>query len=224
MLQTDAEKAQIYDAIFAYSFNFIEPDLSGTCLMIWKLIEPVLKKGNTNYINGSKPKKKAKRKRNRSEIEANNKPNVSEVEAYKDKDKDKENDKDKNTDITLSNKSAKLKMHSFEQSPYSDYQTFEAAFMNTKTFRDNPTIVISLLYDALNLAEPAKYKYTDWIRAAQNWYKMHPERYLPSVKAAISQTPFGSDMSAIERQRAADKLKTMQRIMMEEAQEHNQNQ
>jgi hypothetical protein len=89
-------QAELYNAIFEYSLDFVEPTLSGLSLTIWRLIRPVLEKGNTNYINGSKPKYK----QTISESEAKVKRIESEVEAYKDKDKDKykdeDNDKDKN--------------------------------------------------------------------------------------------------------------------------------
>jgi hypothetical protein len=85
------------------------------------------------------------------------------------------------------NKTAVVKksLHSFEHSPYYVFESFEMAFKQTKTFRENPMISIPLLYDACVLAEPTRYKYSDWIRAAQNWYKMHPERYFKSIKSAI---------------------------------------
>ena len=83
-------QAEIYDAIFSYSLDFKVKELSGISKTIWTLIEPVLTKGNTNYINGSKPKAK----RNVSEIEAKPKRIKSELEAYKDKDKDKDKEKD----------------------------------------------------------------------------------------------------------------------------------
>ncbi len=79
-------QAELYNAIFEYSLDFIEPNLSGLSMTIWRLIRPVLEKGNTNYINGSKPKLK----QTISETEANSKPIVSEVEAYKDKDNNKD--------------------------------------------------------------------------------------------------------------------------------------
>jgi hypothetical protein len=87
-------QAELYNAIFEYSLDFVEPTLSGLSLTIWRLIRPVLEKGNTNYINGSRPKTK----QTISESEAKLKRIESEVEAYKDKDKhkDKDNDKDKN--------------------------------------------------------------------------------------------------------------------------------
>jgi len=82
-------QAEIYDAIFSYSLDFEVKELSGISETVWLLIEPVLTKGNTNYINGSKPKAK----RNGSENEANLKRIKSEPEAYKDKDKDKDKEK-----------------------------------------------------------------------------------------------------------------------------------
>lgn len=84
-------QADVYDAIFSYSLDFEQKELTGFAKTIWTLIEPVLTKGNTNYINGSKPKSK----RIESEIEAKPKRIKSETEAYKDKDKDKEKDKNK---------------------------------------------------------------------------------------------------------------------------------
>jgi hypothetical protein len=87
-------QAELYNAIFEYSLDFVEPSLSGLSLTIWRLIRPVLEKGNTNYINGSKPKLK----QTISESEANWKRNESEVEAYKDKDKDKHKHKDEDID------------------------------------------------------------------------------------------------------------------------------
>ena len=83
-------QAELYNAIFEYSLDFVEPTLKGLSLTIWRLIRPVLEKGNTNYINGSKPKSK----QTISETEAKQKRLVSESEAYKDKDKDKDIDND----------------------------------------------------------------------------------------------------------------------------------
>ena len=84
-------QAELYNAIFEYSLDFVEPSLSGLSLTIWRLIRPVLEKGNTNYINGSKPKLK----QTISESEAKVKRIESESQAYKDKDKDEDIDKDK---------------------------------------------------------------------------------------------------------------------------------
>lgn len=196
MLQTDAEKAQIYDAIFAYSFEFIEPQLSGTCLMIWKLIEPVLKKGNTNYINGSKPKKKAKSKRNRSETEATLKPNASEVEAYKDKDKEKDKDYDNENDIlkpetkvSVIPKTKPKGKHLFKNSEYFDYESFLNAFQQTKCFARHPNLDVELIYDTMVNSEAKGYMYIDWIKAAANWVEREPHKYTKSIKTAIQKDP-----------------------------------
>lgn len=85
-------QADVYDAIFSYSLDFEKKELTGIARTIWLLIEPVLTKGNTNFINGKQPKQK----QIGSETEAKPKLLVSESEAYKDKDKDKEKDNDKN--------------------------------------------------------------------------------------------------------------------------------
>jgi hypothetical protein len=214
MLQTDAEKAQIYDAIFAYSFEFIEPKLSGTCLMIWKLIEPVLKKGNINYINGSKPKKKAKPKRNRSETEANNKPNVSEVEAYKDKDKEKDKDKDEDIDIYIPSASppvaSKTKpkgKHLFKNSPYFDLEAFSEAFKSTPCFARHPALDIELIHDMMVNSEAKGYMYTNWIQAAANWVSSKPHKYTKSVKSAIQKDPAFALMTKGDLARAEHEAK-----------------
>ncbi len=88
-------QAELYNAIFEYSLDFIEPELTGLSKTIWRLIRPVLEKGNTNFINGCKPKAK----QIISESEANPKPNESEADAYKDKDKDNDKDDDVNTKV-----------------------------------------------------------------------------------------------------------------------------
>ena len=59
-------QADVYNAIFDYSLNFIEHDLTGLAKTIFTLIKPVLAKGNQNYANG----KKAKTKKQISESEA----------------------------------------------------------------------------------------------------------------------------------------------------------
>ena len=91
-------QAIIYNAIFEYSLNFKEPKLTGINKAFFGLIKPVLEKGNTNFINGSKPK----RKQNGSESEAKPKRIGSQLDAYKDKDKDKDEYKDNdNNEIDL---------------------------------------------------------------------------------------------------------------------------
>ena len=103
-------QAELYNAIFEYSLDFVEPTLSGLSLTIWRLIRPVLEKGNTNYINGSKPKSK----QTISESEAKVKRIESGVEAYKDKDKDKHKDKDIDNDKDVSAKAQSFKTYTHQ--------------------------------------------------------------------------------------------------------------
>jgi hypothetical protein len=95
----EAARLQLYDAIFLYSLDFKQPELTGLAKALFIAFEPVLTKGNTNYINGSKPKSK----RIGSESEAKPKRLESETEAYKDKDKDKYKEKDKEKDKNKDN-------------------------------------------------------------------------------------------------------------------------
>lgn len=57
---TADEQLTIYNAIFDFSLNAVEPELSGVCNTIFKLLRPTLSKSNTQFENGSKggrPKK-----------------------------------------------------------------------------------------------------------------------------------------------------------------------
>jgi hypothetical protein len=78
----DTNKLEIYNAIFSYSLNFIEPELSGLSKSIFTLIKPQLDANIKRFNNGLQPKDKqikskteAKRKQNRSKVEANNNVN-----------------------------------------------------------------------------------------------------------------------------------------------------
>ena len=74
------DRLMLYDAVIEYSLDFKARKLVGLPKAFFTLVQPILAKGNKNYINGSKAKRK---------------PNGSETEGYKDKDKDKDNNKDK---------------------------------------------------------------------------------------------------------------------------------
>lgn len=78
------QQGEIYNAIFSYGLDFIEPSLSGVSKTIWTLIKPQIDANIRRYTNGNKPKtkqngseKEAKRKRNGSETEANVNVNVN---------------------------------------------------------------------------------------------------------------------------------------------------
>ena len=82
---------EIYNAIFQYSLNFDEIELSGLPKAIFTLIKPNLEANRQRYLNGKKPKTKqkiseaeAKDKQNGSEVEAKDKRKISETEANKD--------------------------------------------------------------------------------------------------------------------------------------------
>lgn len=86
------EQVVLYNAIFEFQFEEIEPQLSGLCNCIFTLIRPLLEKANTKYENGKKGgRPKTKTKPNENQNETDPKP-------YKDKDKDKDKDEDKNED------------------------------------------------------------------------------------------------------------------------------
>jgi hypothetical protein len=71
-------RANLYDAIFEYSLNGTEIELSGIEVTIFRLVKPQLDANNKRFENGCKPKNKqtgskteAKDKQTGSEIEAN---------------------------------------------------------------------------------------------------------------------------------------------------------
>jgi len=78
----DTNKLEIYNAIFSYSLNFIEPELTGLSKSIFTLIKPQLDANIKRFNNGLQPKDKqikskteAKQKQNESKVEANNNVN-----------------------------------------------------------------------------------------------------------------------------------------------------
>lgn len=78
----DTNKLEIYNAIFSYSLNFIEPELTGLSKSIFTLIKPQLDANIKRFNNGNIPKDKqtkskteAKQKQKESKVEANNNVN-----------------------------------------------------------------------------------------------------------------------------------------------------
>ena len=70
-------QAEVYNAIFEYSLNHVEPDLTGVPLGFFTLIKPQLDANHQRFINGNKQKNK----RGASETEAKGKQKESEVQA-----------------------------------------------------------------------------------------------------------------------------------------------
>ena len=78
----DINKLEIYNAIFSYSLNFIELELTGLSKSIFTLIKPQLDANIKRFNNGLQPKDKqtkskteAKQKQKESKREANNNVN-----------------------------------------------------------------------------------------------------------------------------------------------------
>lgn len=70
------KKTEIYDAIFSYSFDEKDPNLSGISASIFTLIKPQLDANRKRFENGCKKKEKSK-------TEAKDKQKVSKTEANK---------------------------------------------------------------------------------------------------------------------------------------------
>jgi len=86
-------QAEVYHAIFEFSLNFKEIELSGLAKTIFTLIKPQLEANNKRFANGTKPKHKqveskteAKDKQDLSKSEANNNNNVNNNKNKKDND------------------------------------------------------------------------------------------------------------------------------------------
>lgn len=78
----ESNQLEVYNAIFEYSFNFNEIELTGLSKTIFTLIKPQLEANKKRFENGTKPKVKpekskteAKRKQKISKSEANNNVN-----------------------------------------------------------------------------------------------------------------------------------------------------
>lgn len=78
----DINKLEVYTAIFEYSFNFNEIELTGISKTIFTLIKPQLEANKKRFENGIKPKVKpeiskteAKQKQTKSKVKANNNVN-----------------------------------------------------------------------------------------------------------------------------------------------------
>lgn len=80
---TEAEQGRLYNAIFAYVFEWKEPELKGACRMAFNLIRPSLDKSRRNSKNASGKddcETETNEERNESETQAKSKRNESETE------------------------------------------------------------------------------------------------------------------------------------------------
>jgi hypothetical protein len=212
-------QADVYDAIFSYSLDFEKKELTGIARTIWLLIEPVLTKGNTNFINGKQPKQK----QITSETEAKPKRLFSESGAYKDKDEYEDKDVDIYTSdpiesnpvkiqpdsIQLHNSSIekkkvpqKKKDHRFADSIYADDpDLFIEHWNKTETARTHPDTDPLKVYTTLKTSSDAssKYKYANWISAAQNWVKRNPAEYKRTYTTANGHQLHHNDQAILDR-------------------------
>ena len=88
-------QAEVWAAIFEFSLNFNEIELTGLSKTIFILIKPNLEANMVKWKNGNK----AKRKPNESELKAKPKRNRSKKQANEDEDVDE--DKDENVELGL---------------------------------------------------------------------------------------------------------------------------
>lgn len=70
-------QGELYNALFSYGLDFVEPELKGISKTVWILIKPQIDANIRKYHNG----KIEKTKQNVSKVEAKQKQNVSKVEA-----------------------------------------------------------------------------------------------------------------------------------------------
>lgn len=92
--------------------------------------------------------------------------------------------------IDAVNKKPKNKLFPFVESEYgNNFSKFLEDFEKTETYKNNPNILIMALYDSLMLSDPSKHKNSNWMLAAQRWYKNYPEKYHVSVVDVIKNDP-----------------------------------
>jgi len=92
-------------------------------------------------------------------------------------------------------KPEKRKAHLFRNSKYhQNPELFREDFVNTTTFQRHPEIDPQLLFDDIKTSTDAtdKYKYADWMAAAQNWCKRDVKRY---VKRTFHANPADNRMA-----------------------------
>ncbi|MFN9318974.1 MAG: DUF6291 domain-containing protein [Chitinophagales bacterium] len=103
----ESNQLEVYNAIFEYSFNFVEIELTGLSSTIFTLIKPQLEANNKRYENGNKPKNK----QNGSKKEAKDEQKISKVEANKNVNKN--NNENENNNITDRIQTFKTKVYTY---------------------------------------------------------------------------------------------------------------
>ena len=100
----ESNQLEVYNAIFEYSFNFVEIELTGLSSTIFTLIKPQLEANNKRYENGNKPKNK----QNGSKTEAKDEQKISKVEANKNVNKNNNENENNNINDRIQNFKTKV--------------------------------------------------------------------------------------------------------------------
>lgn len=91
----ESNQLEVYNAIFEYSFNFVDIQLTGLSNTIFTLIKPQLEANNKRYKNGTNPKNK----QNGSKTEAKEEQKISKVQANKNKNENNNVNENKNNNL-----------------------------------------------------------------------------------------------------------------------------
>ena len=105
----ESNQLEVYNAIFEYSFNFVEVELKGLSNTIFTLIKPQLEANNKRYQNGNKPKNK----QNGSKEEAKDEQKISKVEANKNKNVNNNVNENKNNNVNDRIETLKTKVFTY---------------------------------------------------------------------------------------------------------------
>jgi hypothetical protein len=92
--------------------------------------------------------------------------------------------------------------HRFAESIYAnDFDQFQADWQGTETSRTYPDTDPLKVYTTLKTASDAndKYKYSNWIAAAQNWVKRNPAEYKRTFTTPSGQQLHHNDQAIIDR-------------------------
>ena len=104
-------------------------------------------------------------------------------------------------------KQPKIQKHIFADSVFHENETyFETEWMKTESFKSNPLLSIKKIFNTLRLSDE-KYKYVNWIKAAENWVLRNPSQYHVSVKDLVQADPMAAFMNKGELQSAESTLK-----------------
>jgi len=104
-------------------------------------------------------------------------------------------------------KQPKIQKHIFADSVFHENEPyFETEWMKTESFKSNPLLSIKKIFNTLRLSDE-KYKYVNWIKAAENWVLRNPSQYHVSVKDLVQADPMAAFMNKGELQSAESTLK-----------------